>query len=127
MFQFKQTKYKSKKTSVDGLKFDSQAEADFYVHLKTLQQCGHTKILEVQPKVYMTAARILYKPDFKIEEQGAVVYIDVKGMKTAVFNLKVRLWEHYGLGTLRLVSKNRFGFFTAKEYTTRTRGTHERI
>ena len=110
------SKYNSQKTIIDGIRFDSKAEAEYFLHLKALEKLGQLKVLEVQPKVYMTDARILYKPDFLIDENGKLVFIDVKGVQTAIFKMKARLFEHYGHGTLRLVQKNRFGFHTVKEY-----------
>lgn len=111
------TKYKSRRCEIDGHSFDSEAEGECYSMLRLLERNGTIKILELQPKVYMTAARILYKPDFLIDEGGKRVYIDVKGMKTTAFAIKLRLWRYYGDGTLRLVRKNGFGFDKIKEVT----------
>ena len=104
-------KYKSIKTTVDGIKFDSKAEAEYYIHLLNLQKIGDVKIIALQPRVYLTEARILYKPDFLIVENGKPVYIDVKGFITPVFAIKKRLWVQYGVGLLRLVK----GFRTIDE------------
>jgi len=109
------SKYKSIKTTIDGIKFDSKAEAEYYLHLLKLEQIGDIKIIALQPKVYLTESRILYKPDFLIEENGKQVYIDVKGMITPVFALKKRLWVQYGAGLLRLVK----GFKTIDEVLTK--------
>lgn len=110
------SKYKAIKTVVDGIKFDSKAEASYYVHLLNLQKIGDLKIISLQPKVYLTDARILYKPDFLIEEDDKLVYIDIKGFITPVFAIKKRLWVHYGQGTLRLI-KN---YKTIDEVVTKT-------
>lgn len=100
------SKYKSVWCEHDGHKFASKAERDFYIVLKNLEAIGQIKLLELQPKVYMTDSRILYKPDFLIEENEERIYIDVKGMETPVFKLKKKLWKHYGQGKLRLVKKS---------------------
>ena len=107
-------KYNAKKAYVDGIKFDSQAEADFYLELKTFESVGAIKLLKLQPKVYLTKARILYKPDFLILENGKEYYIDVKGMETQGFKLKKRLWEHYGPGALRIIKRKGKGFYLDK-------------
>ena len=107
MKRFTKTKYGNKKTEVDGIKFDSKAEAVQYQKYKLLEKCHDFKILELQPKVYLSAARILYKPDFKVQECGEVYYVDVKGFSTAVFNLKKRLWEAYITIPLHIISKNK--------------------
>ena len=108
-------KYKSIKTTVDGIKFDSKAEAEYYIHLLNLQKIGDVKIIALQPKVYLTEARILYKPDFLIEENGRSVYIDVKGYRHPVFQIKKRLWVHYGQGVLRIIRNGK----TEEEIVTR--------
>ena len=91
-------KYKSKKTTIAGIKFDSIAEASFYLFLKEKRI-----YFEMQPKVYLTKAKILYKPDFVFIENGRKVYVDVKGQSTPVFAIKARLWKFYGDGDLRIV------------------------
>lgn len=114
-------KYMAQRCGLDGHEFDSKAERDYFSQLKLLESAGEIEILELQPKVYMTDSRILYKPDFLILEKklNEKVYIDVKGMETPVFRLKMRLWKEYGAGTLRLVKKDRFGFHDYKDIYTR--------
>lgn len=102
-----QSKYKSIKTIIDSIKFDSKAEAKYYLHLKEQEKLGYVKIIELQPKVYLTEARILYKPDFLIKRDVELIYIDVKGMTTPVFAIKKRLWKFYGNGTLEIVKRGK--------------------
>lgn len=116
-FSNTKSKYRNEKTTVDGIEFDSKAEAECYHMLRLMERAGQTKIIELQPKVYLTDARILYIADFLIEENGQRIYIDVKGHRTKDFNLKFRLWRHYGVGTLRLVKKGKFGFDKVDEVT----------
>lgn len=118
-FQNRNTKkkYNSVRTEVDGVDFDSKAEAECFQMLKLLERNGQIKIIELQPKVYLTRARILYKPDFKIDEGGKIVFIDVKGKRTTAFQIKKRLWRYYGQGVLRLVQKNGFSFDKLEEIT----------
>ena len=94
-------KYNSKKTIVDGIKFDSMSEANFYLKIKGYNRY---EILELQPKVYLTDARILYKPDFFILDKHTQekFYVDVKGFMTPVFALKARLWRHFADLPLRI-------------------------
>lgn len=107
-------KYNAKKTQIDGIVFDSQAEADFYEELKLYQEMKLLKIIKLQPKVYLTDAKILYKPDFLIEENGKMVYIDVKGMETQGFKIKKRLWKHYGPGILRILKRKGKSFYVSE-------------
>jgi predicted nuclease of restriction endonuclease-like RecB superfamily len=112
------SKYKNVKIKIDGIQFDSKDEAEFYLMIKRFEHKGDTKLISVHPSVYMTAARILYKPDFLIEENGRKVYIDVKGFVTPEFALKLRLWRYYGAGTLRVVQRNKLEFQKIDEVTT---------
>lgn len=116
-FGITKKKYNSVRTEVDGINFDSKSEAECYSMLKLLERNGQIKILELQPKVYLTKAKILYKPDFKIDEGGKIVFIDVKGKRTNAFQIKKRLWRYYGQGVLRLVQKNGFSFDKLEEIT----------
>ena len=43
-------KYGNKKNIVDGIKFDSQKEANRYLILKDMLICGEIKDLKLQPK-----------------------------------------------------------------------------
>jgi len=95
------SKYRAKKTTIDGIKFDSKSEAGFYQKIKN---SARFDILEMQPKVYLTDARILYKPDFLVLDKrtSEKFYVDVKGMRTAVFAIKARLWRFYGILPLKI-------------------------
>lgn len=109
------TKYRAKRCQMDGHNFDSQTECEYYAMLKMMAESGHVKILELQPKIYMTNARILYKPDFFIEQNGEQFYVDVKGIQTTAFRIKLRLWKHYGSGKLVIVAKIGGRFQTTAE------------
>lgn len=109
MHTFRKHKYNAKKCVIDGYKFDSKAEGLYYEHLKSYHP--RVRIIEFQPKVYLTKARILYKPDFLIEAGSTRTYVDVKGMATPVFNIKKRLWKHYATDPLDIVVKKGKKFY----------------
>ena len=44
------SKYRNRKTTIDGIAFDSKAEARRYAELKLLERAGEIKDLELQPK-----------------------------------------------------------------------------
>jgi hypothetical protein len=107
-------KYSAKKVVIDGHKFDSKFEAWVYQNLVLKEVFG--KLVELQPKVYMTKAKILMKPDFLLlDKYGKRVYLEAKGFKTPVFNLKARLWKHYGDGKLIVVQKSGKTYKITKE------------
>jgi len=92
----RRSKYGAKKTVVDGIKFDSMAEAARYGVLKVLQSAGLIKDLRLQvPYVITVNGKKIcrYVADFVYIENGKEVVEDVKGMKTPVYNLKKKLME----------------------------------
>lgn len=89
-------KYGNIKTIVDGIKFDSKREAAHYGELKLRQRAGEIFELELQPKYPLIVNGVkvaTYIADFRYKENGATVVVDVKGMKTPVYNLKKRLMK----------------------------------
>lgn len=100
----KTNKYKAVKTEIDGISFDSKAEADRYIYLKTLEKLGSIKDLQLQPKFILqdsfkkngkTYRAITYKADFSYfdHKKGHLVIEDVKGQKTEVYKIKKKLFE----------------------------------
>lgn len=92
------TKYRAKKTEVDGHVFDSKREAARYAELKMMQHQGVIERLELQP-VYQisinTRPVCKYIADFRYwcNTRQRYVVEDVKGVQTAVFRLKKKLVE----------------------------------
>jgi hypothetical protein len=116
-FSNTKSKYKNQFEVVDGIKFRSRAEAAYYLELKLRERGGQIKSIELQPSIKMTYASITYRADFQFEEAGRIVWVDVKGTDTPVFNLKLRLYSYYGEHTLRIVRKNRGRFDLVEEIT----------
>ena len=93
-------KYLSKKTIIDGIKFDSKKEGLHYLELKKLQEQGKISNLELQPPFLLqegfTRDKKKYRPityiaDFRYIEDGKVIVEDVKGFKTPEYKLKKKL------------------------------------
>tara|TARA_B100000949_G_C13979820_1_gene324654 strand:- start:75 stop:506 length:432 start_codon:yes stop_codon:yes gene_type:complete len=96
-------KYRNIKTTVDGLEFDSRAEATRYRDLCVMQSAGEISDLELQPRIELvsrfkdaagkTHKAVVYIGDFSYTEKGSdrPVIEDVKGVQTPVFRLKRRL------------------------------------
>ena len=99
-------KYNARKTTIDGITFDSKAEAARYQDLRLLEQSGYISelvlqpIFELQPGFEHDGKRerpITYIADFRYEQDGKVIVEDVKGMRTREFNLKRKLFLYtYG-------------------------------
>lgn len=99
-------KYKSRSIVDDGIRFDSLMEHRRYQDLLLLIKAGEIRDLHVHPKFLLqekyfshsqkkNIPAITYTADFSYIEDGTVVVEDVKGFKTAVFNLKRRMFEYY--------------------------------
>ena len=101
-------KYGAIKTTVDGHKFDSKAEARRYTELVLFEKAGHIIHLSVHPR-YMIHDEftdgndkvwrpIMYEPDFYYLErtqdgEWETVAEDVKGKRTAVFRIKEKMFR----------------------------------
>lgn len=90
------TKYHNRKTTYQGIQFDSIKELRRYQELILLEHAGHIRDLELQPRynLVVNGQRIgYYKADFRYCDvaTGNLVVEDVKGVRTAVYRLKKKL------------------------------------
>ena len=82
------SKYKAKKTSIDGHSFDSEKEANYYEELKIRLRAGEIRGFCIQP-TFILAPNLKYKADFIVfNNDGTSEIIDVKGMKTKEYIVK---------------------------------------
>jgi hypothetical protein len=97
------SKYNAKKTVVDGIEFDSIREAERYRELKLLERGKEIRNLVLQPRFLLqdkfvdkhgkTHKKIEYVADFLyIDKYGKAIVEDVKGMLTAVYKLKKKMF-----------------------------------
>ena len=101
----RRAKYNAVLTEYDGIAFDSKAEATRYGELLLLQKAGEIMHLRTQPKYMLQAPftdnsgakirGIIYVGDFEyVEEPDAQMVVeDVKGVETAVFKLKAKMFK----------------------------------
>lgn len=92
----KRSKYGARKTVLDGITFDSQAEAKYYAELKQREKAGEVFEVELQPRFALTVNGHListYRADFRFFD--ALVkrnrVIDVKGFDTRDGKLRRKL------------------------------------
>ena len=101
-------KYGNKKTMVDGIVFDSKAEAHRYTELIALQNLGVIKNLQLQKSYFLVKggkwengrkySPVKYVADFVYELDGDLIVEDVKGFKTKEYVIKKKLMkERYGI------------------------------
>jgi hypothetical protein len=96
------SKFGNIRTEYDGHVFDSLWERDVYVTLKMRQMAGEISGLEVHKEfVILDGFRdkqkkwhepVVYEADFSYVEKGQPVVADAKGVRTAVFNLKYKMF-----------------------------------
>lgn len=101
------SKYCARRTTVDGITFDSRKEADRYLVLKGMEEDGAIEDLRRQVRYELVPAfdvdgrhyrPVYYVADFVYREDGREVVEDVKGMRTDVYKLKSKLFaRRYGM------------------------------
>lgn len=90
------SKYHAKKVKTEDGWFDSKAELKRWFELKILERGGLITGLKRQvayPIVVNGKDICKYVADFVYHERGKLVCEDVKGVRTAVYNLKKKLIE----------------------------------
>lgn len=95
-----------RKRTVDGIVFDSAAEARRYGELHLLEKAGEIEKLELQVPFELIAKfthknsgavrGVKYIADFQYMEKGTTVVEDVKGCITQVYRIKrvLLLWKY---------------------------------
>lgn len=95
-------KFGARKVTVDGHVFDSRGEANRYGELRMMERAGLITSLILQPEFILQDAftdaegnrwkAIRYRADFQYVEAGRTIVEDFKGMETAEFKLKRKLF-----------------------------------
>lgn len=97
------SKYHAKKTTVDGIEFDSAKEAKRYVKLRDMQEAGMIQELLLQvpfglvPNFERDGVKyrgIKYIADFVYYRDGKLVVEDCKGFKTPEYKMKKKLMAY---------------------------------
>ena len=111
------SKYKAKKTEVDGITFDSKKEANYYIKLKAMLEAGEISELDLQkpfelipqqrePSTYTKKGKEVlgkvierkssYIADFYYKDKDGVYHcVDTKGFKTAEYKLKKKMMLYF--------------------------------
>lgn len=90
------SKYRAKRTTIDGINFASLGEARRYVDLKHLQSLGRIKNLQLQvayPLAVNGYKLCTYVADFVYVEDGKTIVEDFKGVRTPIFRLKAKMMK----------------------------------
>jgi Protein of unknown function (DUF1064) len=110
----KANKYNNKKTVVNGIKFDSKMEGDYYLYLVSLAEKGEIASFSLQPEYVLQEGfkkrglnflPIKYKADFEVHLQDGDYYtVDIKGFETADFKIKKKMFEKRYPQELKLIT-----------------------
>lgn len=89
----KRNKYGAKKVEVDGIRFHSKKEADYYCRLKLLKRAGEVDFFLRQVPFDLPGG-VKYRCDFQVFwSDGKVTFVDVKGFMTKTSKLKIKQVE----------------------------------
>lgn len=108
----KPPKYRNEKTVVDGIKFDSKLEAQYYEHLKLRKLAGEIKYFVMQVSLRLEGG-VRLRVDFMVvsnRKDGGenVQWDDVKGVLTPSAKNKIKqAKDRYGID-VRLIKKGMF-------------------
>ena len=88
-------KFGARKTVVDGITFDSKAEAKHYRHLRLLEMAGEISSVELQVPFAITISGFLictYRADFVYFDRAKRRHVvDCKGVRTKDYVIKKKL------------------------------------
>jgi hypothetical protein len=99
----KKNKYNAVPQRIDGIYFDSTAEANRYCELKLLVRAGVISDLKVHPRYSLTKKK-KYEADFEYIEDGKSIVEDVKGKMTERSALAIETFkEKYPEYEFRLI------------------------
>lgn len=96
-------KYHAKKTTIDGIEFDSAKEAKRYTKLRALEEAGKIQSLRLQVPFELVPSfecdgvkyrGAKYVADFVYYRDGKQIVEDCKGVKTAEYKLKKKLMAY---------------------------------
>lgn len=100
------TKYRSKRTEIDGISFASKKEAGMYCQLKLLERAGDVSELKTQVPYVLQGGftrsdgvkvrPIKYYADFTFYDHRMARFrvVDCKGYRTAVYELKRKMFDY---------------------------------
>lgn len=101
LLQQKESKYHSRRMEIDGIVFSSRKEGRRYQELKLMEQQGEITDLSLQKKYVIfpkqkDERKIEYRADFYYRlPNGTEVVEDTKGMRTAVYIIKRKLFKFF--------------------------------
>ena len=119
------SKYGAKRSEFAGRSFASRLERDTFALLSLMEKNGAIRDLRCQVQVLLSAAQIIYRPDFAFFdcEKQQDTWAEAKGFETSDWKIKLKLWRAYGPGPLWIFRAHRNGPQLTEVVTPRQ--THE--
>jgi hypothetical protein len=91
------SKYRNQRCEVDGFKFDSKREGEYYKELKLRVKAGEVRWFIRQAPFDLPGERRYFADFLEVHADGSVHVVDVKGVETEVWKIKRDLFrERYG-------------------------------
>lgn len=96
----------AKRTTVDGITFDSEKEAKRYIELKRMEEDGVISDLKLQPEYNLLPKQVdengrclerplSYRADFSYVRDGKTIVEDVKGFRFPEYIIKRKLMLYF--------------------------------
>lgn len=131
---FEEELVKKYNLDVQGIRFDSKMEGEYYQELLLMKKYGEIKDFSCQPKfVLQEKPKVSYIADFLITDlDGSQRVIDIKGVETSTFRVKLKLFQAiYPTMRIEILVKVRGQFVplqeVKKEKAARKRATNKLI
>lgn len=115
---FEEALVKKYKLDIEGIRFDSKMEGEYYQELLIMKKYGEIKDFSCQPKfVLQQNPKITYIADFLITDlDGSQRVIDIKGAETSTFKVKLKLFQSiYPTFHIEILTKKRGQFIPLKQ------------
>lgn len=98
-------KFNARRVELDGIKFDSKLEGNYYLWLKRQQERGELVFFLRQQPIHLPGGTKLVVDFTEFWADGEVKFTDVKGMETPEFKIKRREVEALYPITINVVKK----------------------
>lgn len=122
------SKMRNKITIIDGIRFDSQLEAAYYLDLMNRQKLGVVSHVLMQVPMHCGGG-VTYKLDFLVfYTDGSQEYVDVKGQRTQTYrNKKKQIEDRYPITISEIERKDVPEHFinSAREFDQLNRSTRK--
>lgn len=107
------SKYRAKRTVIDGISFPSRLEASVYAQLKRLEMAGQITNLRSQVPVRLKDkcrecgdGPLDFTVDFSYEENGKTVFVEAKGVRVSSYVRREKAWAKNPPGRLEVWGGN---------------------